>query len=180
MGGSRRKYTKELLAEVVARSNSTAEVLRRLDLAQAGGTHAHISRTIKAFGIDTSHFGSKPYPNGARQRRLTAEHILVRRPPGSRRQKPRLLMRALLESGRPYRCAICAVDGTWLGAPLRLEVDHIDGDYQNNEAWNLRFLCPNCHSQTDSFSGRSRGKHVNREGQLALFGTLGPPPSDAA
>jgi 5-methylcytosine-specific restriction endonuclease McrA len=180
MAGPRRKYTKELLTDVVARSNSVAEVLRRLDLAQAGGTHAHISRTIKAFGIDTSHFGSKPYQNGARQRRLTAEQILVRLPAGSRRQKPRLLIRSLLEIGRPYQCALCDVDVTWLGAPLRLEVDHIDGDYHNNEAWNLRFLCPNCHSQTDTFSGRTRGKYVNRDGQLALFGTLAPPPSDAA
>ena len=44
--------------------------------------------------------------------------------------------------------------------PLRLEVDHIDGDYHNNLAENLRFLCPNCHTQTDNFSGRSRGKYA--------------------
>jgi hypothetical protein len=169
-----------MLSDVVARSDTVADVLRRLDLAQAGGTHSHISRTIKAFGIDTLHFGSKPH-NGAERRRLHAEQILVRMSPGSRRQKPHMLHRALIESGRVYQCALCNLDGTWRGAPLRLEVDHIDGDYHNNESWNLRFLCPNCHTQTDSFSGRSRGKYVNADGQLALFGTLAPlPPSDAA
>lgn len=179
MERSRRKYTKELLTEVVARSNSVADVLRRLDVAQAGGTHAHISRTIKAFGIDTSHFHSKPH-NGSERRRRTAEQILVRLTPGSRRQNPRLLHRALIEIGRPYACAKCGNDGTWCGLPLQLEVDHIDGDYHNNEAWNLRFLCPNCHTQTDSFSGRSRGKYVDQDGQLALFMTLALPPQDAA
>ena len=49
-------------------------------------------------------------------------------------------------------------------APLRLEIDHIDGDYHNNDRTNLRYLCPNCHTQTDNFSGRSRGKYT----QLAV------------
>jgi 5-methylcytosine-specific restriction endonuclease McrA len=179
MGRSRRKYTKELLTDIVARSNSVSDVLRRLDLALAGGNHAHISRTIKAFGIDTSHFHSKPH-NGSERRRRTAVEILVRLPRGSRRQKPSKLLRALLETGRTYECEVCGVVGTWLGAPLRLEIDHVDGDYHNNEAWNLRFLCPNCHSQTDNFSGRARGKYVDEEGQLSLFGTLAPWPPEAA
>lgn len=174
MGGSRRKYTKELLSDVVARSNSVAEVLRRLDLAQAGGTHAHISRTIKAFGIDTSHFGSRPHPNGSEKRRHTSEQILVRLTPGSRREKPYMLHRALIEIGRAYTCAECDVGGEWNNRPLRLEIDHIDGDYHNNEAWNLRFLCPNCHTQTDNFSGRDRGKYIDQTGQLLLFRTIAP------
>ena len=176
----RRKYTRELLEDVVARSTSVADVLRRLGLNQAGGTHAHISRTIKAFNIDTSHFGRGPYPNGSEKRRLTPEQILVRMTPGSRRQNPKMLYRALVESGRPYECALCGLDGTWCGRTLRLEVDHIDGDYHNNEAWNLRFLCPNCHTQTDTFSGRTRGKYVNQTGQLTLFKTLKPTDGNAA
>jgi len=179
METSRRKYNKELLTDVVGKSNSVSDVLRRLDLALAGGNHAHISRTIKAFGIDTSHFHSKPH-NGSERRRLTAEQILVRLPRGSRRRNPVMLHRALLEIGREYACELCGVNGTWLGAALRLEIDHIDGDYHNNEAWNLRFLCPNCHTQTDTFSGRTRGKYVDEDGQLSLFGALGPRPSDAA
>lgn len=174
MTGIRRKYTRELLEEVVANSSSVADVLRRLGLNQAGGTHAHISRTIKAFEIDTSHFGTWKRTNDSNKRRLRPEQILVRLTPGSTRQKPRLLHRALRESGRPYRCALCNLDGSWQGAPLRLEIDHIDGDFHNNEAWNLRFLCPNCHTQTETFSGRTRGKFVNQVGQLALFQTVEP------
>lgn len=166
----RRKYTEELLTELVATSSSVSEVLRRLGLSEAGGTHAHMSRMIKKFGLDTSHFVR--HQNGAAKVRLRADQILVRLIPGSPRRKPHQLHRALLETGRDYRCALCGCDGTWLGRPLRLEIDHIDGDYHDNEAWNLRFLCPNCHTQTDTFSGRSRNKYVNADGQLALFGTV--------
>jgi hypothetical protein len=132
--------------------------LRYLGLNQAGGTHAHISRTIKAFGIDTSHFIR--YQNGSPGPRLRATDILVQIPYGSKRTKPPLLRRALDEIGRPRRCAICRNPGRWRGHPLRLEIDHIDGNYHNNLAENLRYLCPNCHTQTDNFSGRSRGKYA--------------------
>ena len=50
------KYTRELLTEAVANSISIADVLRYLQIPIAGGAHAHISRKLKHFGIDTSHF----------------------------------------------------------------------------------------------------------------------------
>ena len=153
-----RKYTREVLEEAVTESTSVMGVMRHLGLVPAGGSHAHISRAIKRLGIDTSHFIR--YQNGAHRRRLDPAEILVRRPPGSNRAKPHLLRRALMEIGRPYMCVGCANDGTWLGEPLSLAIDHIDGDFLNNEADNLRFLCPNCHAQTASYAGRSRNKYA--------------------
>jgi hypothetical protein len=50
------KYTRELLTEAAANSISIAGVLRYLQIPRSGGTHAHISRRLKQFGIDTSHF----------------------------------------------------------------------------------------------------------------------------
>lgn len=156
--GTRRKYTEEMLRDAVIASTSVAGVLRHLGLRPTGGAHAHISRTIKTFGIDTSHFGLyNAFAHSSR--RLLPEDILVRLSPGARRAKPPMLTRALIESGVAYRCAACGCDGTWQGLPLTLEVDHIDGDYLNNLLPNLRFLCPNCHRQTPNFAGRSRGKH---------------------
>jgi len=163
-----RKYTEQMLSEAVAASFSIADVLRCLALAQAGGTHAHISRTIKKLGIDTSHF--QPHrKNGSARRRLTPDLILVRTAPGSGRTKPPLLRRAMLAVGIPYRCAECGITDTWQGRPIRLHVDHIDGDYHNNLVANLRFLCPNCHSQTANFAGLSRGKHTGAYTQISQF-----------
>jgi len=154
--GTARKYTPEVLAPLVAQSTSVSGVVRLLGLREVGGTHTHLSRTIKKLDLDTSHF--RRYPPGARRIRLLPEQILVRQAEGSRRQKPALLRRALLESGVPYSCASCNNDGTWLGEPLCLDVDHIDGDFHNHEFGNLRFLCPNCHRQTPNFAGRGRGR----------------------
>ena len=71
------KYTRELLTEAVANSISIAGVLRYLEIPMAGGTHAHISRKLKQFGIDTSHFlgqartcGSSLLPDDSPQSRL--------------------------------------------------------------------------------------------------------------
>lgn len=164
------KYTKEILEKAVAESESIAGVLRRLGLNQTGGGHAHISRRIKHFNIDTSHF-CRPKKNGAARRRFRADQILVRISLGGKRQAPHMLRRALIEIGRLYRCTQCGIDAWWDHGPLILEVDHIDGDYHNNEAWNLRFLCPNCHSQTGNFAGRRKQRH-EPHGQMGLFETF--------
>ncbi len=59
------KYTREILADAVASSVSIAGVLRHIGLTMAGGSHAHISRRIKFYGLDTSHFtGQAQAPPG--------------------------------------------------------------------------------------------------------------------
>lgn len=152
------KYTREVLEPIVAQSVSVADVVRQLGLRPNGGAHSHLCRVIKKLDLDTSHF-RRTNP-GARRRRLAAEEILVPNRLEGRREKPPLLRRALIEIGVPYECAMCGNDGTWMGIPLTLEIDHIDGDLFNNSPSNLRFLCPNCHRQTPNFAGRSSGKYT--------------------
>ncbi|MDG9690420.1 HNH endonuclease [Streptomyces sp. Alain-F2R5] len=153
------KWTRKNLEPVVAESASVYEVLQRLGLDPVGGHHTNISRRIRTYGIDTSHFTSVVRTERQRhnQRRRTAEEILVedtsaraRRVPGTR------LKRAMRELGVEERCALCGIDAVWFGEPLPLEVDHIDGNWRNNRIGNLRMLCPNCHSTTDSYRGRGK------------------------
>lgn len=64
--------------------------------------------------------------------------------------KGRLIRAQLLEN----RCQVCGLE-SWLGRPLNMHLDHINGIRDDNRLENLRMLCPNCHSQTPTYSGRN-------------------------
>lgn len=54
----------------------------------------------------------------------------------------------------PEICACCGIGKEWNEKPLVLQLDHIDGNSDNNFPDNLRLLCPNCHTQTDTFCSK--------------------------
>ncbi|MFG2898579.1 HNH endonuclease signature motif containing protein [Streptomyces zaomyceticus] len=152
------RWTREVLAEAVAASTNMCEVLRRLGVEVVGGQHTHISRRIRSFGIDTSHFRA-PSRRGVPRLPRTPEAVLVEQTgPQARRIPGDRLTWAMTKSGVRRQCAMCGNAALWRGRPLPLEVDHIDGDWRDNRIENLRFLCPNCHSTTTGYRGRGKGR----------------------
>lgn len=141
------KITDEQLAIAVKESKSIFEVLKYFGIKEAGGSHAHYSRRIKRLGLNTSHFtGSRHNVGQPALNRKTSSQILVKRD-SHRRTKAHQLVRALLEIGREHKCEQCGQGPEWRGNSLTLDVDHINEDWSDDRAENLRFLCPNCHSQ---------------------------------
>ena len=60
------------------------------------------------------------------------------------------------------QCVLCGCGEVYNGKPLTLHLDHIDGDSDNNFPKNLRTLCPNCHSQTDTFGSKGQGSRYKK------------------
>ena len=65
--------------------------------------------------------------------------------------KNRMISEGVLEN----KCESCGLT-EWLGNTLTLHLDHIDGNNHNHTRNNLRLLCPNCHSQTDTWCGKKK------------------------
>jgi len=90
------KYSKELLEEAAANSQSIAGVPRYLSLKQTGGNQTHIARRLRDYGVNIQHFTGCGHNKGkAGPTKKSAEEILVMSPPGSYRPKRFLPQRAL-------------------------------------------------------------------------------------
>lgn len=151
------KYDKETLEKAVRTSRTYSEVLRKIGASiTSGGVQFHVRQRIEMLGLDTAHFAKRGENVGNRHRGLCKaippKLILIKRTSGKRERTERL-RRAMLAIGIQHICAVCSIK-TWHDNPLTLEIDHIDGDCLNNERDNVRFLCPNCHSQTKTYCKR--------------------------
>lgn len=152
------KYTKEVLAPIVAESNSTQDVMRKLGLRLTGGSNSHLKRKFVEFSIDTSHFGKIKTNKNSQPTKIHYSEVLVLDRLNGRRENVFRLRRALLELGVKHECAVCGLPPEWNGKPLQLQIDHIDGNGTNNVRDNLRFICGNCHSQTENFGVKNAKK----------------------
>lgn len=87
----------------------------------------------------------------ARSHLIPMDELLAR---GRRVSRGHLRGRILKAGLKEERCEECGLT-EWRGQPLRVTLHHVNGDGYDNRLENLRFLCPNCHSQTPNFSGRN-------------------------
>jgi Zn finger protein HypA/HybF involved in hydrogenase expression len=65
--------------------------------------------------------------------------------------KQRIVVNNLID----YKCNKCGIE-EWCNETIILDLDHINGNNRDNRLENLRYLCPNCHSQTDTYKGRNK------------------------
>jgi hypothetical protein len=78
---------------------------------------------------------------------------------GTNPHPERSTLRRYLTEDRGYKCEVteCGLS-EWLGKPITLHVDHVNGDPSNDRPENVRLLCPNCHSQTPFLGAANKGR----------------------
>jgi len=147
------KYTKEVLARLTKESNSIRQICLKLNVSCIGSMHGYISKKIKFYNIDTSHFRRSRTNGNCVTKKKNWEQVLIKKDSGWKTRHSQL-KRALIDMGRPHVCSECKCPPVWNKKPLCLQIDHIDGDGLNCLPENVRFLCPNCHTQTSNFGSK--------------------------
>lgn len=153
MKKQRYRWEKEKFIEAVKNSETISGVLQELGLFVSSGNYRTFYKYKNLWQVDTSHFiGYNSKNKTFNRERIPTEQILVE---NSFYSKCSLRKRIIKENIIEYKCAICGII-SWLDNPLSLNLDHINGDNTDNRIENLRFLCPNCHTQTETYGGKNK------------------------
>lgn len=147
---------KKYLSEIVSRNTNYIDCIRDIGAPEVGANYDRLKRWITTHNIDTSHFepGWTAAHRVNRQNARTIEDALVENSTATRVTVRSIIFKNdLLE----YVCHECGCPPIWNGKPITLQLDHKNGVNNDHRLENLRFLCPNCHSQTPTW-GFKRGK----------------------
>ena len=146
------------LRSLVQCSTSYADVMRGLGMDVNDTNHRRVRRAASRLKLDTSHFKRRTWGRSERPALPSIAHrVLIVLPDQAGRTNRSQLHRALTEIGVPYKCVGCGSTGEWLGHPITLQIDHVNGDWRDNRRENLRYLCPNCHALTETWC-RQKGR----------------------
>jgi Zn finger protein HypA/HybF involved in hydrogenase expression len=154
------KISKEQFVEIIKNGTSFMEILSHFGLKNKGNNHKTLKDRINYEKLDISHI----YENMRRRNKeicsnmrsaikkpielFLVEHCKVNRTA----LKKRLIREKILKE----ECEKCGIKNEWKGNYLSLVLDHKNGVSDDYRLDNLRLLCPNCNSQTDTFTGRNR------------------------
>jgi hypothetical protein len=147
------KYSAEEFKLMVEASESYSDLARKLGVRDQGNSSIIIRTRILEGNLSVTHFlATSALAQKYLSKKIPTEEILVKNSTytSTFNLKHRLWSENLLER----TCYICGLCEEWQGKSLSLQLDHINGDRRDNQLVNLRILCPNCHSQTESYCGK--------------------------
>lgn len=152
-------FTPDELQILLDTSDSYSDLLRKIGLNPKGGNPKTLHKIINEYHLDETQLNinrkllfSKNTIFPHIKNKKSMEDILNNKCEFYSSSK--LLKRLINEGYKTYRCENCGIT-EWLEKPIVLQLEHIDGNHLNNSLDNLKILCPNCHSQTDTFAGKN-------------------------
>ena len=145
------------LQNIIDISNSLSDILIKLGYSPNGGTnYITLKNRLYNENFDLKKLLEKRKNNYRNIKLKSAEEVFVQ---NSTYARHNLKRRILKDNLIPYKCAICGQEPVWNGKELVLVLDHINGINNDNRLENLRFLCPNCNAQQDTFAAKNKNKH---------------------
>ena len=143
------KYTKEEFQTALIGAKNQADVIRNLGLKINNGNYQTVRFLSQTYDLPLPVNDPKvSIKNATKKNRYSNEEYFVA---GVQRSGPSTRKR-LVNLGHEDKCVSCGQGNIWNGIALTLQIDHIDGDKFNNAIDNLRIICPNCHTQTSTYS----------------------------
>ena len=153
MAACYKQKTKEELEHLVNESKTFAEFMRKLGYeSHKGASSSYLRKYLNEIGVDISKFSKTNIYNFSHPK-SELKDVLVNESTYTNLSslKKRILQEGLIE----YKCSECGIT-EWNGKPIVLQLDHINGDNRDHRLENLRLLCPNCHSQTETYSRKKK------------------------
>jgi 5-methylcytosine-specific restriction endonuclease McrA len=153
------KIDKEVFEQALMSSGSWKEFVELLKGKYSWGKHRTLKRYAKYYGLDTSKLDN-PLKFTSSKPKYTPEEIFK-----EDSHVPNTVAAKFYRRLYPaVNCAECGIGTVWNGKPLTLHIDHINGHGTDWRLENCRYLCPNCHYQTDTH-GTKRGL-AKRAGEI--------------